>query len=51
MPADILTELLTTALIDQDTNKGRKGGYCSIWFVVFLIALACWIGWMFYGPE
>lgn len=42
---DVLAEILITATIDQDSNKPKKG--CSIWFFVFLIALALWIGYEF----
>lgn len=43
MAADILSELLITAMLDQDNKK--KG--CSPWFWVFLAAVAIWIGYMF----
>jgi len=45
---DILGELLTTALIDQDTNN-KKG--CSPWFWIFLIAIACYVGYLFLIKE
>lgn len=48
MAADILSELLITAMVDQDTNK-RKG--CSPWFWVFLVAVIIWIGYMFLTKD
>jgi len=45
MPADILSEILITAMIDQDSNHKNKG--CSPWFWIFLIAVAIWIAYMF----
>lgn len=48
MAADILSELLITAMIDQDSNN-RKG--CSPWFWIFLIAVIIWIAYMFLTQE
>lgn len=47
---DILGEILTTALIDQEYNKGKRGG-CSIWFAIFLLAFVGFIGWVFFTQE